>query len=98
MHDDDVRRPRLDVGRRPRLVLGRHCCGIVMTVVLVVLLVAVIIALVFAIRYLSRSGSHYNRASSEATRAEDALAQRFARGEIDEDEYRRRMTLLREHR
>ncbi len=72
--------------------------GIVMTVVLVVLLVAVIIALVFAIRYLSRSGSHYNRASSEATRAEDALAQRFARGEIDEDEYRRRMTLLREHR
>ena len=95
MHDDDVRRPRLDVGRRPRLVSWG---GIVMTVVLVVLLVAVIIVLVFAIRYLSRSGSHYNRASSEATRAEDALAQRFARGEIDEDEYRRRMTLLREHR
>jgi putative membrane protein len=31
-------------------------------------------------------------------RAEDRLADRFARGEIDEDEFRRRMTLLREHR
>jgi putative membrane protein len=69
-----------------------------MTTVSVVLLVAVIITVVFAIRYLARGGSHYNGASSEATRAEDALAQRFARGEIDEDEYRRRMTLLREHR
>ncbi|MFJ6015872.1 hypothetical protein [Streptomyces sp. NPDC092952] len=31
-------------------------------------------------------------------RAEELLAERFARGEIDEDEYRRRLTLLREHR
>lgn len=31
-------------------------------------------------------------------RAEDLLAERFARGEIDEDEYRRRLALLREHR
>ncbi|MEV5483405.1 MULTISPECIES: SHOCT domain-containing protein [Streptomyces] len=30
--------------------------------------------------------------------AEDLLAERFARGEIDEDEYKRRLTLLREHR
>ncbi|MGW1159640.1 SHOCT domain-containing protein [Streptomyces sp. NPDC002513] len=30
--------------------------------------------------------------------AEDLLAERFARGEIDEDEYRRRLTVLREHR
>ncbi|MFJ8199829.1 SHOCT domain-containing protein [Streptomyces sp. NPDC096152] len=31
-------------------------------------------------------------------RAEDLLAERFARGEIDEEEYKRRLTLLREHR
>ncbi|MCK7627651.1 SHOCT domain-containing protein [Streptomyces sp. RS10V-4] len=31
-------------------------------------------------------------------RAEDLLAERFARGEIDEEEYRRRLRLLREHR
>ncbi len=30
--------------------------------------------------------------------AEDLLAERFARGEIDEDEYLRRAALLREHR
>ncbi|MGV9244911.1 SHOCT domain-containing protein [Streptomyces sp. NPDC003710] len=31
-------------------------------------------------------------------RAEDLLAERFARGEIDEDEYKRRLALLREQR
>lgn len=30
-------------------------------------------------------------------RAEEILAERFARGEVDEDEYRRRLGLLREH-
>ncbi|MFJ9566160.1 SHOCT domain-containing protein [Streptomyces fuscichromogenes] len=29
--------------------------------------------------------------------AQDLLAARFARGEIDEDEYRRRLAVLREH-
>ena len=32
---------------------------------------------------------------SGRTRAEDVLAERFARGEIDEDEYKRRLELLR---
>ena len=31
-------------------------------------------------------------------RAEDLLAERFARGEIDDDEYRQRLTLLRDQR
>lgn len=30
-------------------------------------------------------------------RAEEVLRERFARGEIDEEEYRRRLALLREH-
>ena len=44
-------------------------------------------------------GSHPNQASpSSARAAEGVLAERFARGEIDDDEYRQRMTTLREHR
>jgi putative membrane protein len=41
---------------------------------------------------------HTGAASSTAQRstAEDLLAERLARGEIDEDEYRRRRTALRE--
>ncbi|MFJ9841620.1 SHOCT domain-containing protein [Kitasatospora sp. NPDC101155] len=35
---------------------------------------------------------------SDSRAAEDLLAERFARGEIDEDEYRRRIAVLREHR
>ncbi|HKI40901.1 MAG TPA: SHOCT domain-containing protein [Mycobacterium sp.] len=68
-----------------------------MTIVLAVLVVAVVVAGAFAIRYLARGGSQYNGASSVATGPEDTLAHRFARGEIDEDEYRRRIALLREH-
>jgi putative membrane protein len=66
-------------------------------IMLAVLLVAVIVAVVFAIGYLARGGSQYNGVSSAATGPEDTLAQRFARGEIDEDEYRQRIALLREH-
>ncbi len=71
--------------------------GTVMAIVLAVFLVAVIVAVVFAIRDLFRGGSQDHGASSAATGPEDTLAHRFARGEIDEDEYRRRIALLREH-
>jgi len=72
--------------------------GVVMYIVLAALLVAVVVVVAFAIRDLVRGGSQHKGASSLATGPEDALAHRFARGEIDEDEYRRRVTLLREHR
>ena len=49
------------------------------------------------VRYLAGSDTERNRADSAASfRSEDALAQRFAQGDIDADEFRRRMTLLRE--
>jgi hypothetical protein len=51
------------------------------------------------IRYLvSSGGARGGPPRYEPPRPEDVLAGRFARGEIDEDEYRRRITLLREHR
>jgi putative membrane protein len=68
-----------------------------MTLAMVVFWALVITAVVLCIRYLT-GGSHPNQASpSSARAAEDVLAERFARGEID-DEYRQRMTTLRDHR
>lgn len=74
--------------------------GILMGVLMVVLVMAVVVAIIFAVRYLSGSGSLHQRGGPGpgGMRAEDRLADRFARGEIDEDEFRKRMTLLREHR
>ena len=72
---------------------------IVGAVVLVVLFALVITAIVLAIRYFSGGGGHRGPGSPQQARgAEDVLGERFARGEIDEDEYRRRMTTLQEHR
>ena len=71
---------------------------ILMSLVMVVFWALVITAIVLAIRYLT-GGSDPNQVSpSSARAAEDVLAERFARGEIDDDEYRQRMTTLREHR
>ncbi|KMO82625.1 hypothetical protein MAAFP003_4098 [Mycobacterium ahvazicum] len=72
---------------------------ILMTVLMVLFWAAVITAVVLAIRYLTgprHTGAH--PPGPGPARAEGLLAERFARGEIDEDEYQRRMTLLREHR
>ncbi|QFS91950.1 hypothetical protein FIV07_14405 [Mycobacterium sp. THAF192] len=71
---------------------------ILMGVVMVLLSAALITAVVLAVRHLAGSDAQRNRTDSGTwSRPEDALAQRFARGDIDEDEYLRRMTLLREH-
>ncbi|MDH6193999.1 putative membrane protein [Mycobacterium frederiksbergense] len=65
--------------------------------VLTLLFAVVIIGIVLAVRYLS--GEHRGVAGAPQTRgAEDVLGERLARGEIDDDEYRRRMTALREHK
>ncbi|MFE0376714.1 SHOCT domain-containing protein [Streptomyces inhibens] len=67
----------------------------------------IIVGVVALVRYLT--SSHHSHPSGPqppssgesgrgSRRAEDVLAERFARGEIDEDEYQRRLKLLREHR
>ena len=72
---------------------------IVGAVVLVVLFALVITAIILTVRYLSEGGGHRGPGSpQQAWGAEDVLGERFARGEIDEDEYRRRMSALQEHR
>ncbi|WP_084027841.1 SHOCT domain-containing protein [Mycobacterium avium] len=72
---------------------------VVLCVVMVLFWAAVITAIVLAIRYLVASDRASGRSARYVPpRPQDVLAERFARGEIDEDEYRQRMTLLQEHR
>nr|WP_240800391.1 MULTISPECIES: hypothetical protein [Streptomyces]MCY0982417.1 hypothetical protein [Streptomyces tirandamycinicus] len=75
-----------------------------MTLVMVLFWVLVIAGAVALARYIGR---HRQEPSPQPPvgeqrwgggRAEDLLAERFARGDIDEDEYRRRLALLRESR
>jgi putative membrane protein len=72
---------------------GDHMSGgwwWVMGVGWLVFLAAVVVLVVILVRHFSVSGNRGNRT------AHDTLAERFARGEIDEDEYRRRRAALRE--
>jgi putative membrane protein len=72
---------------------------VLICVVMVVFWAGVITAIVLAIRYLVGSGGASGGSPRyKPPRPEDVLAGRFARGEIDEDEYRQRITLLHEHR
>lgn len=57
-----------------------------------ILVLALVIA---AVVWLVRSSSGVGRPSSRDTSAEEILRQRYARGEIDEDEYRRRLDEMR---
>ena len=68
--------------------------GLVPTIATVVIWALVITAIVLVARYLISSWSASRTAQS--TQAEDLIAQRYARGEIDDDEYRRRTALLRQ--
>lgn len=72
----------------------------IMTAIVFTLFFALVItAIVAAVRYLSgprHGGAHYG--PPPRRNADDILAERFARGEIDDEEYRRRVALLREHR
>jgi putative membrane protein len=70
-----------------------------MWVVVALLVVLVIAVTVLLVRHFAGAGSAgpARREYDDGRRsAEGVLAERFARGEIDDDEYRRRRTALRE--
>ncbi|GAA2244023.1 MULTISPECIES: SHOCT domain-containing protein [Kitasatospora] len=78
---------------------------LVMLVMMVLLWALVIAGVIALVHYLT--GIRHGRQPGPPPpgeperghrRAEELLAERFARGEIDGDEYKRRLTLLREHR
>ena len=71
--------------------------GWVVMALMMIVFWAVVIAAGFAVvRWLT---AIRNTPSADGRgRAEELLAERYARGEIDEDEFRTRAALLREHR
>jgi putative membrane protein len=85
-----------DVVREQRLGMGGW---IPMTVGMVLFWAVVITAVVLVIRYLAGlRGTAASPPGCSQRRAEDVLAERFARSEIDDEDYRQRLALLREHR
>jgi putative membrane protein len=68
-----------------------------MAVLMALFLAAIITAVVLAIDYLAGSRSTAaHPPGAWPTRGEDRLAERLARGAIDDDEYRHRLALVRE--
>lgn len=73
-----------------------HTGWILMPAVTAIFLALLIAGLVLAARYLNSSsrGSGANATGGLPGGAEEVLAERYARGEIDDDEYRRRFETL----
>jgi putative membrane protein len=72
---------------------------LLITPVMIVFWAAVLTSVVLVVRHVAGSARPgAGPGPSRPARAEDLLAERFARGDIDDDEYRQRLTLLREHR
>lgn len=73
-----------------------------MTVTMILFWVLAVVGVVALIRHLARGdGAGVRRADeprADKPRAEDLLAERFARGELDEREYRERLDVIREAR
>jgi putative membrane protein len=57
-----------------------------------------ITAVVLVVRYLISLGGAHASPSTGAPREEGLLAERYARGEIDDGDYQQRMTVLRQNR
>jgi putative membrane protein len=68
---------------------------LLMTANLLLFWALVIGGIVVVVRYLGRSGRAAPDLHGPHARAEAILAERFAQGEIDEEEYRRRLSVLR---
>jgi putative membrane protein len=71
---------------------------VLMTVAMVLFWALLITAVVLLVRYLVNSRPTAATPSVDVRGAEDLLAERYARGEIDDEEYQHRLTLLRQSR
>ena len=72
---------------------------LIFALILTLFLAVVITGVVVAMRYQRPGGTGAGvQPTPNATAAEDVLAHRFARGEIDETEFSQRSIALKEHR
>jgi len=69
---------------------------LLMTIAMVLFWALIITAVVLIVRYLI-SQRPTDISAGSALRPEEVPADRYARGEIDDDEYRRRLALLRQN-
>jgi putative membrane protein len=72
--------------------------SILMTVALVMFGALLITAVVLTVRYLISLPGTGSAATAGASRAESLLAERYSRGELDEEEYQQKLTVLHQHR
>lgn len=81
---------------------GFGAFGWIFPVVFLVFWALVITGIVLLVRYLVRhlgpSAAGAGGGWHASRRAEEMLAERFASGEIDEEQYRQRLDVLRQHR
>jgi putative membrane protein len=68
-----------------------------MTVALVMFGALLITAVILTVRYLASSTRAPAAAATGLSRAERLLAQRYSRGEIDDEQYRQKLALLHRH-
>ncbi|GAA0673793.1 SHOCT domain-containing protein [Kitasatospora atroaurantiaca] len=66
-----------------------------MTIIMLLLLGVIIFGAVAVVRYLGRAPQRTPMPPSDRPTPEQLLAERFARGEIDAEEYRHRLDTLR---
>jgi len=78
--------------------------GIARLIIMILFLLFIGAVAYFVIRHFDHAQSHHHThvgtsasTTSADSAASDLLKMRFARGEIDEDEFTRRMTLLKDH-
>lgn len=75
---------------------GMNGWGFVLMIIAMVLLTTLItVAVVVIVRTMTTPSWASKGPAPNDTRAEHLLAERFARGEIDDEEYRRRLHILR---
>lgn len=68
-----------------------------MTVSQVLLWALIVVGIVALVRYIGRRTTSSGAGGASRPSAEELLAERFARGEIDEQEYQRGLDTLRRH-
>ena len=68
-----------------------------MTISMLLFWALVITGVVVVVRYLSRHGGLTSNAQPGHRTPEQILSERFARGDIDDEEYRQRTEVLRSH-
>jgi putative membrane protein len=72
--------------------------SILMTVALVMFGALLITAVVLTVRYLISLPDTGSAVVAGMSRAESLLAERYSRGELDDEEYQQKLTLLHQHR